>query len=366
MLNEAYPICIVLMIGVNFMSSPTLGTLAELPADYLSALEKVNTAPAWPSLRSLIPEGAPDHKTLAHHWKYKELHPLLLRAGDLTPMDRAERRVLMLANPGLDKPFATASIFFGLQLILPGEVAPNHRHSASAVRLIIEGEGAFTTVEGQRCEMHRGDVILTPAHLWHEHEHRGSGPMAWLDALDVPVMLAMEAVYGEPGALQQHNNRPDSSQTCYRRAGLLPYNRLGKQANSYPQFRFPWNEVRSALIDLSKDTPPGEPIQLAYVNPETGLSCMPTLGFSALMIRPGEEVNMPPDTASRGYLVIEGRGKTYLADGKEFSWEESDVLAFPTHSRIRHANASNSAPAFLIQVDDAPMQRHLGFYEALV
>jgi gentisate 1,2-dioxygenase len=344
------------------MSQP-LGTIDELPTEYLDALTGQDAMPLWPSLRGILPYDKPIHRTVPHVWRYAALRPLLLRAGELTPIDKAERRVLMLANPGLDgEPFATASIFFGLQLILPGETAPNHRHSPSAVRLIIEGEGGFTTVEGERCPMGRGDVILTPARLWHEHEHRGDGPMVWLDALDAPLVVKMEAAYCIEGEPQNAANRPDASQTRYRRAGLLPYDRLDRAADQYPQFRYPWADVRGALVDLASGAGPGEAVQLAYVNPETGEECMPVLGFSALMLRPGEERALPRRSASAGYLVIEGSGESEI-DGRTFTWSENDVLAAPTHAAIRHRNASSKDPAFLIQIDDAPMQRKLGFYE---
>jgi len=343
--------------------SEQLGTIDELPTEYLDALTGQDAMPLWPSLRGILPYDKPIHRTVPHVWRYEALRPLLLRAGELTPMEKAERRVLMLANPGLDgEPFATASIFFGLQLILPGETAPNHRHSPSAVRLIIEGDGGFTTVEGERCPMTRGDVILTPARLWHEHEHRGDGPMVWLDALDAPLVVKMEAVYCIEGEPQNAGNRPDSSQTRFRRAGLLPYDALDRAAGEYPQFRYPWADVRGALLDLASGAGPGETVQLAYVNPETGQECMPVLGFSALMLRPGEERALPRRSASAGYLVIEGQGESEI-DGKTLTWGENDVLAAPTHAAIHHRNTSSKAPAFLIQIDDAPMQRKLGFYE---
>ena len=340
-----------------------LGTIDELPTEYLDALNDQNAMPLWPSLRGILPYDKPIHRTVPHVWRYDTLRPLLLEAGDLTPMEKAERRVLMLANPGLDgEPFATASIFFGLQLILPGETAPNHRHTPSAVRLIIEGDGGFTTVEGERCPMERGDVILTPARLWHEHEHRGDGPMVWLDALDAPLVAKMEAAYCIEGAPQNAGNRPDSSQTQYRRAGLVPYDRLDRIAGDYPQVRYPWSEVRQALLDLATGAGPVDAIQLAYVNPETGQECMPVLGFSAIMLRPGEELAPPRRSASCGFLVIEGAGETEI-DGQTLTWGENDVLAAPTHAAIRHRNASSKNPAFMIQIDDAPMQRKLGFYE---
>ncbi len=340
-----------------------LGTLDDLPPRYLDALAASSTQPLWPSMRSILPYDRPTNRTVPHLWRYREIRPLLMEAGELTPIEKAERRVLMLANPGLQgEPFATASIFFGLQLILPGETAPNHRHSPSAVRLIVEGDGAFTTVEGERCPMAKGDVILTPAQLWHEHEHRGSGPMVWLDALDAPLVTKMEAAYCIEGEPQNAGNRPDSSQTRFRRAGLLPYDRLGKVANSYAQFRYPWTEVRVALADLAGGAGPAEPVQLAYINPETGGSCMPVLGFSAIMLRPGETLAPPRRSSSCGFLVVEGSGEAEI-DGKTLSFEENDVMAAPTHATLRLRNGSSREPAFLLQIDDAPMQRALGFYE---
>ena len=97
------------------------------------------------------------------------LRPLLLQAGELTPMEKAERRVLVMANPGhgLEKMQATSTIYLGMQLLLPGEWAPAHRHTPNAVRMIVEGEGAYTTVNGEKCPMQRGDLILTPTGLWH-------------------------------------------------------------------------------------------------------------------------------------------------------------------------------------------------------
>ncbi len=340
-----------------------LGTIDELPSDYVAQLSALGALPLWPSLRGILPYDKPTNRTLPHLWKYEALRPLLLRAGELTPMDKAERRVLMLANPGLEgEPFATASIFFGLQLILPGETAPNHRHSPSAVRLIVEGEGGFTTVEGERCPMEKGDVVLTPALLWHEHEHRGKGPMVWLDALDAPVVVRSEAAYCIEGALQRANNRPDASQTRFRRAGLVPYDALDRPPADYPLVRYPWSEVRGALEDMASAAGRDEPVQLAYVNPETGRECMPVLGFSAIMLRPGEELAPRRRSASSGYLVVGGAGESEI-NGTTLTWQENDVLAAPTHATLRHRNASSKLPAFLIQIDDAPMQRKLGFYE---
>ena len=144
-----------------------LGCLEDLPADHREALTAHNLVPLWPSLRAVLPPGVPTRQTQAAHWPYATLKPLLLRAGELTPIEKAERRVLVLANPGhgLQKMQASAAIYLGMQLLLPGERAPSHRHTPNAVRMVVEGTGAWTTVEGEKCAMERGDLILTPSRL---------------------------------------------------------------------------------------------------------------------------------------------------------------------------------------------------------
>jgi gentisate 1,2-dioxygenase len=167
-----------------------LGRLEDLPAEYVQDLRNVNLVPLWPSLRGVLPNKIPTRKTQPTLWAYKDIRPLLLKAGELTPIEKAERRVLVLANPGhgLEKMQASASMYLGMQLLMPGEWAPSHKHTPNAVRMIVEGEGAYTTVDGEKCPMYRGDLILTPTGLWHEHGHDGSEPVIWLDVLDLPLV----------------------------------------------------------------------------------------------------------------------------------------------------------------------------------
>lgn len=341
-----------------------LGTLAELPLDYRQSLEAANLLPLWPSLRNLLPEGIPIRRTAPTLWRYADIRPLLLRAGELTPIEKAERRVLVLANPGLglDSIRATPTIYLGMQLILPGEMAPNHRHSPSAIRFVVEGQGGYTVVEGEKLPMERGDLILTPPQLWHEHGHDGAEPVIWLDALDLPLIYDMETSYRTDGAWEPPANQLDSSQTHYRRAGLLPYGALDRRAADYPLLRFPWQEVQAALRDFAGACGPGEPVRLAYVNPETGAECMATMGFSALMLRPGETLTMTRRSASAVVHVIEGAGEANV-DGAAVDWSPADTFAIPTHADVAIRNRSDRAPAFLFLIDDAPLQRRLGIYE---
>jgi gentisate 1,2-dioxygenase len=210
--------------------------------------------------------------------------------------------------------------------------------------------------------MEKGDLILTPSGVWHQHEHSGTGPVIWLDALDLPVIRALEASYAIEGEAQNVRNEPDSSQTRYRRAGLVPYGSLAGRRTRYPLMRYPWHEVRDSLTALAEVTPQRELVQLAYVNPETGRECMPVLGFSAIMLRPGETIAVTRRSASAVLHVIEGDGEAEV-DGVTLGFAESDTLAVPTYAKMLLANRSSKAPAFLFQIDDAPLQRKCGFYE---
>ena len=175
----------------------TLGKLEDLPQQYRDDLQALNLVPLWPSLRAVLPPQVPTRQTQPTHWAYSTLKPLLLQAGELTPIEKAERRVLVLANPGhgLENMKASPAIYLGMQLLRPGEWAPSHRHTPNAVRMIVEGEGAYTTVDGEKCPMSRGDLILTPTGLWHEHGHDGTDPVVWLDVLDLPLVYYMAVSY---------------------------------------------------------------------------------------------------------------------------------------------------------------------------
>lgn len=340
-----------------------LARLEDLPADYVQALQEQNLTPLWPVLRTAIPQDAPIRIAEPYLWKYALLRPLLLRAGSLTPIEKAERRVLVLCNPGygLDGLRATPSIYIGLQLILPRETAPNHRHTASAVRFVIEGRGAYTVVAGEKLPMEKGDLILTPSGQWHEHAHDGDEPVIWLDALDLPLLVELESSYAVAGPSQPITDPLNLSRIRFRQGGVIPYSTLCRQRAAFPLMRFPWNTVKETLDALSKVNPPDELAHVAYVNPETGLECLPTLGFSALRLQPRQPVTLPWHSASMVLHVVEGEGVAYI-DDRRLDFTEQDTLAAPTHAKVR-LEATGSAPGYIFIVDDAPLQRRLGFYQ---
>jgi gentisate 1,2-dioxygenase len=231
-----------------------------------------------------------------------------------------------------------------------------------AVRFVIEGKGGYTVVQGERLPMDPGDLILTPPKLWHEHGHEGTGPVIWLDALDLPLVYGLEASYALDSPPQTISDPNNASTARYRQGGVVPYGALDRKRAEYPLLRFPWRDVRQTLMELAAITPRNERVHLAYVNPETGQECMNSLGFSALMLRPGEDLKFPRRSASSVFHVVEGGG-TATVDGVVMGFGECDTFAAPTHAEIRLVNASQKAPACLFIVDDAPLHRKLGFYE---
>ena len=148
-------------------------------------LEMTNTLPLWAQMAKLNPP-LPNPRCVPHIWRYESIRPNLIRSGQLISERQAERRVLMLVQPSREAPYTTDTIYAGLQLVMPNETASAHRHTAFAMRFIIEGHGGFTAVQGRRIKMDRGDVILTPQWNYHDHGKDGSGPMIWLDGLDLP------------------------------------------------------------------------------------------------------------------------------------------------------------------------------------
>ncbi|MEO7760619.1 MAG: cupin domain-containing protein [Casimicrobiaceae bacterium] len=339
-----------------------LGRLEDLPLDYREALTKLNLVPLWPNLRAVLPPNKPRPRTKPTCWAYSTIRPLLLQAGELTPIEKAERRVLVLANPGhgLENMQASAAMYLGLQLLLPGEWAPSHRHTPNAVRMIVEGEGAWTTVDGEKLPMSRGDLILTPTGLWHEHGHDGTEPVVWLDVLDLPLVHYIEASYHVNGGRQTVTG--GSGARAYARGALLPTPAFARSNNAYPMLRYPWAAARAALEALSADRPEVEAVQVTYANPETGGDAENILGYYALMLRPAQTLQLPVRSPAMVLHVIEG-GATVQIEEERFTMTEADTCCAPGYCNVTLSNRSAMQPTFLFIADESPLHRKLGVYE---
>ncbi len=341
---------------------PELGRLEDLPQDYRDQLRQQNLVPLWPSLRAVLPPEVPTRRTRTICWPYAGLRPLLLRAGELTPMSKAERRVLVLANPGhgLEKMQASAAMYLGMQLLLPGERAPSHRHTPNAVRLVVEGEGAWTTVDGRKLPMHRGDLILTPTGLWHAHGHEGEHPVVWLDVLDLPLMHYIETSYVVEGAPQQLV--PDRGASTYGRGGLAPCVHFERTDPLYPLLRYPWVEAKAGLQALADTQPDLDAIQIQYIHPTTGSPAQNVLGFYALMLRPGETLRLPARSPACVFHLIEGSAELRV-DDQHIAMAEADTSCVPGFTAVTLANTFPDRASFFFLADETPLHQKLGVYE---
>ena len=268
----------------------------------------------------------------------------------------------MLANPGhgLDKMQASAAIYLGMQLLLPGEWAPSHRHTPNAVRMIVEGEGAYTTVNGEKCPMRRGDLILTPTGLWHDHGHDGDQPVIWLDVLDLPLVYYMEASYHIDGPRQRVE--PGQGDRVYAGGGMAPTTMFERTGKAYPMLRYPWALARAALEALANDQPGLEAVQLTYINPETGGDAQNILGYYAQMLRPGQSLRLPVRSPAMVFHVIEGGARVAIND-QDFALAEADTCCAPGYSAVTLHNRASDRPAFIFIADESPLHRKLGVFE---
>lgn len=254
----------------------------EKRADFYRRIRQQHLTPLWEALHNLVP-AQPAGGCQAALWRYRELRPFLLEAGDLISAEEAVRRVLVLENPDLPGQSAiTPSLYAGLQLILPGEIAPSHRHTQSALRFVVEGYGAYTSVDGERTRMEPGDFIITPSWTWHDHGNRpaaeGGEPVVWLDGLDIPMLRFFGATFAESyGEPVQPLRRGEGDSLARYGSNMLPLRHQPTTPTS-PLFSYPYARSREVLERLARlERPdPWEGHKLRYVNPATGGWAMPT------------------------------------------------------------------------------------------
>jgi len=341
--------------------SPTRAEALEL---YYRELERYNTGALWTVLQALLPP-EPRPRAVPMLWRWTEMRPLVYRAGELIGTDEAERRVVMLLNPGLPGACAvTGTLYAGLQLILPGEIARSHRHTPAALRFIVEGHGAYTAVDGEQTLMNPGDLVLTPSWTWHDHGNETDEPMVWLDGLDLPLVGYLDASFFEeyPEERQPLTKPVGDSLRKYAAGTLTPTYERHLGAHS-PLLNYTWERTRAALVDLAAQErgSPYDGIMLEYVNPRTGGPIMPTIGASIQLLPPGFATEAHRHTSSVIYHVVEGEGYSLVGE-QRFDWGPKDVFCVPSWAAHQHVNTSTAAPAILFSFTDAPVLQAIGLY----
>ncbi len=336
----------------------------ELEAFYAD-LESFEAGALWTVANDIEP-WEPQSQSVPVIWRYRDLRAPVLRSVELVTPERAGRRVVYLRNPGRQKVCAAVGwLYSGLQVMLPGERASAHRHSAAALRFIMEGTGAYTIVDGHRMTLGANDVVLTPNGTWHEHGvEEGGTACIWQDGLDIPFVNALEANFYEvhPQLRQPVEFACDDMSHTWGNAGILPSATAWSRSYS-PLYKYEWQPTYEGLKRFARTTAgsPFDGIRMNYVNPVTGGHVMQTLGASMQMLRPLEHTRAHRHTGSFMYQVAKGTGYSVIA-GKRFDWRERDIFCVPSWAWHEHANASATDDACLFSFHDLPVIEALGLY----
>ncbi|MCT4476237.1 cupin domain-containing protein [Peribacillus frigoritolerans] len=331
---------------------------------YYEGMKKRNLGPLWYDLGHMVTK-EPVHDVEPYLWKWKSIREYVLTAGELLePGKDAERRVVYLQNPSLLKRglvgYGTHTLYAGIQLLLPGESAPSHHHSQSAIRFVIEGDGAYTAVNGEKTYMERGDMILTPAWTWHEHKHEGTEPMFWMDGLDVGLVRTMAASFFEP---YEEESYPMEAPENYanQQFSMGAFKKLNEKSNpDYPSpiFGYKFDRVKYLLNQMTEaDFDPFDGYAIEYINPTTGGSADSRIGTMMQKLKPGQQTKAHRHVHSAIFHVLEGTGYTVI-DGQKFEWEKGDFFILPPWSNHEHVN-TGSEDVFLFSFNDKPVMEKL-------
>jgi len=318
-----------------------------------------------------------------HVWPWSIIYDCLMESGEVIKLghagDAANRRTVQLVNPAITKlKSTTRTLQMSIQLVKPGEMAECHRHSAAALRFIVESDGAsYTNVDGERMIMEPGDLVLTPNWTWHDHHNPGKNNVVWLDVLDVHLAKYLDAMFGETydqGEAENDNYFDGAAQTvvheegyCRQRFGVVRAPASHVDTRFLP-YTYKWVDTLAALNAMAEtgESDPYDGIVLDYTNPLTGGPTMPTINCRAQMLRPGEETRPHSHTCSTIYHVVEGSGVTVVGSektgGAELAWGKRDCFFVPSQSWHSFTNTSKSEPAILFSVSDRPVLESLGLY----
>ena len=330
--------------------------------DFYERIEALSMAPLWESLHQLVPP-APRPAYVPAHWDYEMVRPYLMESGGLITAKEAVRRVLILENPKLrGTACITPSLYAGLQLILPGEIAPSHRHTQSALRFIVEGAGAYTAVNGERTTMHPGDFIITPAWTWHDHGNpEGGEPVVWMDGLDIPILALFDAQFAEnyPEEVQPVTAREGTSAARYG-SGLAPLAPVAPFGKTSPIFSYPYARSRETLQALSKNGDPDacHGWKMQFTNPLSGGPAMPTIGAFIQLLPQGFRSSACRSTDATVYSVAEGTGKAHIGS-ETFTFGPRDTFVVPSWQPLR---LEAQDECVLFSYSDRSAQQALGLW----
>ncbi|MGG5820284.1 gentisate 1,2-dioxygenase [Falsiroseomonas sp. HW251] len=328
-------------------------------------MEPQHLFPLWEVLAALVTP-TPTSAVQPHLWHYEDARAHLLRAGDLISAEQAERRVLILENPGLPGTSSvTSSLYAGLQLILPGEVAPCHRHTQCALRFVMEGDGAFTAVDGEKAVMRPFDLILTPNWQWHDHGNDSGRPMIWLDGLDIPTVRFYAASFAErlpDGAMAHPETAPPGDTAARYGRNLRPFGgtAAARRPGRLPLFHYPYAEWRESLAVMARAGDPDAHLghALEFINPADGGDVMPTIAAHVRLLPRGFATRARRSTDATVFVVVEGSGTARIG-GRQLALAPRDIFVVPSWAALELEAATELV---LFGYSDAAAQRKLGLW----
>lgn len=325
--------------------------------DFYGRASAQHLAPLWRVLHGLVTE-EPVPRCVPVHWRYADVRPYVMESCSQISTEEAQRRVMVLENPGLPgQSRITQSLFGGLQIILPGEIAPAHRHTASALRFIIEGKNAFTAVAGEKTMMEPGDFVITPSMTWHDHGNVGTEPMVWLDGLDMHIVNLFAASFRQdyPGSVHP-TDRPEGAAMAEAGSNLLPVDQeYGSQTS--PIFNYPYSRTREALEKIARFRKINDwhGHKMRYVNPVNGGWAMPTIATWMQLLPAGFQTRAYRSTDSTVFVVVEGTGSSTIG-GITYAWGPHDIFVVPSWMQSTHIASTD---AVLFSYSDRAAQEKL-------
>lgn len=336
----------------------------ELEA-YYKELQQLGTGALW-TVANAIEPWEPRTSSAPMLWKFDDLRALVLKSTELVTPEKAGRRVVYLINDKRkDVSAAVGWLFSGLQVTLPGESTPAHRHKASALRFIMEGSGGYTVVDGHKITLNVNDFVITPNSAWHEHGVEPGGKTCiWQDGLDIPLVNALDANdYAVMDGKQTQKFPTDFSPVTYDGSGLIPVDPEWDKPYS-PLFKYSWENTYKTLANATKvsEGSPFDGIIMQYSNPLTGGPVMQTMGATMQLLRAGEHTKAHQHTGSFMYQCAKGKGYSIIG-GKRFDWKERDIFCIPSWVYHEHVNLSDTEDACLFSFNDLPVIKALGLYQ---